>query len=80
MLKKLKKGDTLKIITEIEEGSQCQHNMYGKYCKTLMKKRRDASEASKKILGESGSYCFFYSIVLQSFRNTFFHSTFQFEA
>jgi hypothetical protein len=38
---KIKKGETLKISTGVEEGSQCHHNMYGKYCKILMKKRRE---------------------------------------
>jgi hypothetical protein len=44
------------------------------------KKEGDALEIQKKILGECGPYSFVYSIVLQSFGNIFFHSTFQLEA
>jgi hypothetical protein len=39
-VEKAEKSKTLKISMGVEKGSHCHHNIYGKYCKTLMKKRR----------------------------------------
>jgi hypothetical protein len=39
-VKRTKKGETLKISTGVEQVSECQQNVYGKYCKTSIKKTK----------------------------------------